>query len=111
MFTPDIPSLQILEGKLKCLLVRMQGIAGGGGPTTPTLVGPKILLSWSNALYFQNYGRTNNYQIEFLFKWSDQSCTPSAAPAGQFISVPLCSGQSELTSICLFVKFNDQLDA
>ena len=25
-------------------------------------------------------------------------------------SVPLCSGQSELASICLFVQFNNQLD-
>ena len=29
---------------------------------------------------------------------------------GRFISVPLCSGQSELASICLFVQFNNQLD-
>ena len=29
---------------------------------------------------------------------------------GRFISVPLCSGQSELGSICLFVQFNNQLD-
>ena len=28
----------------------------------------------------------------------------------RFISVPLCSGQSELASICLFVQFNNQLD-
>ena len=27
-----------------------------------------------------------------------------------FISVPLCSGQSELASICLSVQFNNQLD-
>ena len=32
------------------------------------------------ALYFQGSGRTNNCQIEVLFKWSDQSCTPSGAP-------------------------------
>ena len=29
---------------------------------------------------------------------------------GRFISVPLCSGQSELASICLFVQFNNRLD-
>ena len=29
---------------------------------------------------------------------------------GRFISVPLCSGQSELASICLFVQFINQLD-
>ena len=29
---------------------------------------------------------------------------------GRFISVPLCSGQSELASICFFVQFNDQLN-
>ena len=29
---------------------------------------------------------------------------------GRFISVPLCSGQSELACICLFVQFNNQLD-
>ena len=51
--SPDVPSLQLLEGKLRCLLVRMQG-------------------------------------------W--------------FISVPLCSGQSELAGVCLFVQFNNQLD-
>ena len=29
---------------------------------------------------------------------------------GRFISVPLCSEQSELASICLFVQFDNQLD-
>ena len=29
---------------------------------------------------------------------------------GRFISVPLCSGQSELASVCLFVQFNNRLD-
>ena len=29
---------------------------------------------------------------------------------GRFISVPLCFGQFELASICLFVQFNNQLD-
>ena len=28
----------------------------------------------------------------------------------RFKSVPFCSGQSELASICLFVQFNNQLD-
>ena len=34
---------------------------------------------------------------------------PTCMHTGQFISVPLCSGQSELASICLFVQFNNQL--
>ena len=55
--------------------------AGGAGPTTSTLVGPKILSFMVKALYFQGSGRTNNCRIEALFKWSDQSCTPSAARA------------------------------
>ena len=29
---------------------------------------------------------------------------------GRYISVPLCSGQSKLACICLFVQFNNQLD-
>ena len=29
---------------------------------------------------------------------------------GRFISVPLCSGQSELASICHFVQLNNRLD-
>ena len=29
---------------------------------------------------------------------------------GGLSAVPLCSGQSELASICLFVQFNNQLD-
>ena len=35
---------------------------------------------------------------------------PTCTHTGQFISVPLCSGQSELASVCLFVQFNNQLD-
>ena len=35
---------------------------------------------------------------------------PTCTNTGQFISVPLCSGQSELASICLFVQFNNPLD-
>ena len=35
---------------------------------------------------------------------------PTCTHTGRFISVPLCSGQSELASICLFVQFNNQLD-
>ena len=31
------------------------------------------------ALHFQTSRRTNNYPFEVLFKWSGQSCTPSAA--------------------------------
>ena len=54
--------------------------AGGASPTTPTLVGPKILSFKFKALYFRSYGRINNCHIEVLFEWSDQSCTPSAAP-------------------------------
>ena len=35
---------------------------------------------------------------------------PTCMHTGWFICVPLCSGQSELASICLFVQFNNQLD-
>ena len=35
---------------------------------------------------------------------------PICTHTGRFISVPLCSGQSELACICLFVQFNNQLD-
>ena len=52
--------------------------AGGVWPTTPQ----KLLSSMVKALYFQNSGRPIIFEIEVLFKWSDQSCTPSAAPGG-----------------------------
>ena len=35
---------------------------------------------------------------------------PTCTHTGRFISVLLCSGQSELASICLFVQINNQLD-
>ena len=35
---------------------------------------------------------------------------PTCTHTGRFISVLLCSGQSELAFICLFVQFNNQLD-
>ena len=35
---------------------------------------------------------------------------PTGMHTGQLISVPLCSGQSEMASVCLFVQFNNQLD-
>ena len=35
---------------------------------------------------------------------------PVRTHTGRFISVPLCSGQSELACICLFLQFNNQLD-
>ena len=35
---------------------------------------------------------------------------PTCTHTGRFISVPLCSGQAELVSICLLVQFNNQLD-
>ena len=44
------------------------------------LVGPKILPFMVKTMYFQSSGRTKNCQIEVLFKWSDQSCTPFAPP-------------------------------
>ena len=34
---------------------------------------------------------------------------PTCMHTGRFISVSLCSGQSELACICLFVQFNNQL--
>ena len=39
-----------------------------------------------------------------------QNKLPTCTHTGRFISVPLCSGQSELASICLFVQFNNRLD-
>ena len=35
---------------------------------------------------------------------------PACTHTGRFVSVPLCSGQSQLACICLFVQFNNQLD-
>ena len=35
---------------------------------------------------------------------------PTCTHTGWFICVPLCSGRSELASVCLFVQFNNQLD-
>ena len=35
---------------------------------------------------------------------------PTCTHTGRYISVLLCSGQSELASICLFIQFNNQLD-
>ena len=55
-------------------------MAGGVGPTTPTLVGPKILPFMVRVLQFSTFGRTNNCQVEILLEWSDQSGGPSAAP-------------------------------
>ena len=40
-----------------------------------------------------------------------QNKMPTCTHTGRFISIPLCSGQSELACICLFVQFNNQLDA
>ena len=34
---------------------------------------------------------------------------PTCSHTERFISVPLCSGQPELASICLFVQFNINL--
>ena len=51
----------------RCLEL-LQYRAGGAGPTTPTLVGPKILSFMVKALYFQSYGWTNNCQIEVHFQ-------------------------------------------
>ena len=68
--------------------------AGGTGPTTPTLVGPKILSFMVKFSHFQSFGRTfgrtNKCQIEVFLKWSEQSCTPSAAP-GERNFFPLTS--------------------
>ena len=61
---------------------------GRAGPTTPTLVVPKILLFMVKASYFQSSGQTKNCQIEVLFKWSDRSCTPSAAVPEILASLP-----------------------
>ena len=56
-------------------------VAGGSGPITPTLIGPKILPFVVKVLYSQNFGRTNNNCVVGAFlKWSDQSRTSSATP-------------------------------
>ena len=39
-----------------------------------------------------------------------QLTMPTCTHTRRFMSVPLCSGQSELASICLFVQVNNQLD-
>ena len=36
---------------------------------------------------------------------------PTCTHTARYISIPLCSRQSELASICLFVQFNNQLAA
>ena len=36
---------------------------------------------YGQSLIFQNFGQTNNCAIEVLLKWTDQSRTPSPAPA------------------------------
>ena len=54
--------------------------AGGAGPTTPTLVGPKISPLLVKFLHLESFGRTNNCYIKFLLRWSDQSYPPSATP-------------------------------
>ena len=46
----------------------------------PTLVRPKTLSFIIKVLYFQSSGQTNNCQVEVLFKWLDQSCTPFTSP-------------------------------
>ena len=68
-------------------------MAGGASSTTPTLIGPKISSFMIKALYFQSSGQTNICQIEVLFKWSEQSCTPSAAPG------PSGSGMDHICSL------------
>ena len=48
--------------------------------------------------------------LHHLFNFWKANKMPTCTHTGRFISVPLCSGQSELASICLFVQFNNQLD-
>ena len=48
------------------------------------------------------------HAIFATFGW--QIKMPTYTHTGRFISVPLCSGQTELACICLFVQFNNQLD-
>ena len=71
----------VISNDVAAIFTFLQHRAGGAGPTTPTLVGPKILSFMVKALYFQSSGQTNNCQIEVLYKWLDQSSTPSATPA------------------------------
>ena len=50
------------------------------GPTTPTLVGPEVAPLMVKLLYSERLGWTNNFYTKGLFRWSDQSDPPSAAP-------------------------------
>ena len=77
------------------------------GPTSPTLVGQKILSFIVKALYFQSSGRTTNCQIEVLFKWSDQCSPPSATReiiSFKSLLMEASSGQIYLINIlpCIF---------
>ena len=56
------------------------------------------------ALNFQSSDHTNNCQIEVLFKWSDQSRTPSATPVGVTLKqgVPECTDMEKLKMLTYF---------
>ena len=56
VYSPDMPSLQLLEGKLKCLLVRIQVHV----PNFAGLSGPADSGGADNSIQFINFGRVGD---------------------------------------------------
>ena len=91
-------------------------------PKSEARLAPLVLdLAWRNAqirhreplrrrpvkaLNFQSSDRISNCQIEVLFKWSDQSCTASAAPVGVILKqgVLECIYMGKLKMLAYFQK-------
>ena len=52
--------------------------ACGGGPTTPTLVGPNYFaFLWPKSYISKFWSDQSDCLVEVFPKWSDQSCSPS----------------------------------
>ena len=62
------------------------------------------------SLVYTDSKKTASSRHTIFATFGRQIKMPTRTHTGRFISVPLCSGQSELASICLFVQFNNQLD-
>ena len=71
----------------------------------PTLVRPKMLSFTVKALYFQSSGMTSNYQIEVLFKWSEQFCTPSDPPPLSYAGINFINNHLPVHPRDLYQKF------
>ena len=56
-------------------------------------------------LHSKSSGRTNNCQIEILFKRSDQSCTPSAALEAQLQLYDVSLGEYLVNKYALWLDF------